>query len=181
MTHPAVVVATAVAHEESASTRSLSETLEQLVLTHAREAVNVPELLQEVLGAAMAHGNIGRGVERILQKRLTGEQGRIGSQSLSRAMTKQIDGLAEHEMRGVTAEQRLALLRPMAEAAALHLMEAAAALAAYPDKAVAVVAAKEAKDAGAVVAARRERLEVEQRLDRALLNAHRALSGADGQ
>jgi hypothetical protein len=157
----------------------LSETLEQLVLDHAREAVSIPELVEEVLGAVKAGGNIGRGVERILQKRLTAEQGRIGSQTLSRAMTKQIDGLMEHEMKGVTIQQRQDLIRPMAEAAALHLMEAAAALAAYPDKAAAVVAAKEARDAGAVVVARRERLEVDQRLDKALLNAHRALSGAD--
>lgn len=159
----------------------LAETLEQLALEHAREAVDVPALVQEVLGAALAGGNIGRGVERILQKRLTAEQGRAASQSLSRAMTKQIDGLMEHEMRGVTLEQRRALIRPLAEAAAAHLLEAAAALAAYPDKAADVVAAKEARDAGAVVAARRERLAVEQRLDRALLLAHRALSGADGQ
>lgn len=181
MTHPKAGVAAAVASDESVSTRSLSETLEQLVLTHAREAVNIPELLQEVLGVAMAGGNIGRGVERILQKRLTAEQGRIASQQLSRALTKQIDGILEHEMKGVTLDQRRALLRPLAEAAALHLMNAAAALAAYPDVSANVVAAKEARDAGGVVAARRARLDVEQRLDRALLNASRALTGADGQ
>lgn len=161
--------------------QSLAETLEQLVFDHAREAVNIPDLLDEVLGAAMAGGNIGRGVERILQKRLTAEQGRAGSQALSRAITKQIDGILEHEMRGVTIEQRRALLRPLAEAAALHLMNAAAALAAYPDVAADVVAAKEARDASAVVAARRARLEVEQRLDKALLNASRALTGGDSQ
>ena len=176
MTPPAVILEAAEWKD-----KPLAELLDQITLEFAREAVNIPELLAEVLGAAMAHGNVGRGVERILQKRLTAEQGRAGSQSLSRALTKQIDGILEHEMRGVTIEQRRALLRPLAEAAALHLMNAAAALAAYPDVAADVVAAKEARDAGSVVAARRARLEVEQRLDKALLNASRALSGADQQ
>ena len=159
---------------------SLTETLEQFLLDQAREAVRLPELIVEVLGAAVAGESLRRGVERILARRLTAEQGRIGAQSLSRAITKQIDGALEAEMRGVTSDQRRALLQPMADAAALHLVEAAQAVAAYTQVAADVVAAKEARDAGALVTARRARMEVEQKLDRALMNASRALTGADG-
>lgn len=158
---------------------SLTQTLEQFLLDEARDALNLPELIVEVLGAAVAGESIRRGVERIITRRLTAEQGRVGAQSLSRALTKQIDGTLDAEMRGVTVEQRRALLRPMAEAASLHLVEAAQALAAYVDVAADVAAAKEARDAGALVAARRARMEVEQQLDRALLNCGRALSGGD--
>lgn len=157
----------------------LVEVLEKFALEHARAAVSVPELVIQVLGAAAGGEGLRRGVERILTKRFAAEQGRAGAMSLSRALTKQIDAVFEQEMRGVTAEQRRALVRPLAEAAALHLVEAAHALADYVDKAADVNVAKELRDTSKLVAARRARLEVDQRLDRALLAASRAVSGGE--
>ena len=165
--------------EEREMSRSLSEILEQFVLDHAREAVSLPELIVEVLGGAVSGESLRRGVERIISRRLTAEQGRMGALSLSRSLTKQIDGTLEAEMRGVTVAQRRALLRLLVEAASLHFIEAAAALTAYIDAAADLAQAREDKSAGKAVLARLMRVTAEKRLDMALLNANRALMGAD--
>lgn len=146
------------------------------------ERLGVSRSLEKIIAEVLTgedRFDLRRALKRQLQRRITSQEGRNGSELLARAVVKQIDFHYEAEVNELELDDRHKIVTELAENVARHLVLAANHILAYPATAKEVHRCKAESDVRGLAKARMERTFAAEGFKKELINSARAACGDD--
>jgi hypothetical protein len=152
------------------------------VLPLVLSKLGLPRSLETIIGEVLPgedRFDLRRAFKRLLQRRVTAQEGRSGADMLARAIVKQIDAHYEIQADKLTLLEKHAVVTELAQNIARQLVLAADVITQYPALAYAVNDGKARSDVRGIATARAARTLMVEDLKQALINSARAACGDD--